>query len=461
MPRRNSGTSLNKRHLLFAACSVYACAPLPAQSSSERDRFDLSGVQRSRYETIDEQFGGGLSGEDHVLAVQTSLVFDYELDKVQLYGEIMDSRGLLNDERSSVGTFLVNTLEPIQAYVAWELPSLRDAGGSGTLRVGRLTLDIGKRRLISRNRFRNTVSMFAGVDWQWQGAAGQNARAIYLVPMRNLPTRQKELLDNDFELDRGQRDTALWGGYYQFPKGRNDDTVELYGYSYDSTDSSAAPSAYFSDLWSVGTRVFRLPARGRWHYEVEAVSQTGESGGSVAGTPRRDLDHRAHFLHFELGYQLDAAWAPNLSFQFDDASGDEDPFDSRNERFNTLFGDRRFELTTTGIYGPFNRSNLRAAGVRVAVAPTQRLQGMLHYRSFRLAAHRDAWVGIGARDATGAAGDSLGRQLEGSIAWTAIADRLTLEGGFERLWFDRFAEQTGVAVNGDPTYLYFAATTRF
>ena len=86
---------------------------------------------------------------------------------------------------------------------------------------------------------------------------------------------------------------------------------------------------------------------------------------------------------------------------------------------------------------------------------------MLHYRSFRLAAERDTWVGIGARDTTGRAGDSLGRQLEGSITWNAIADRLTLEAGLEQLWFGRFAEQTGVAVGGDPTFLYLVATTRF
>jgi hypothetical protein len=443
----------------MAALSLCAWCQLAAQPASGRDRFDFGVVQRSRYETIDEQFGGGLSGADHVLALQTSLTFDYKLDKVQLYGEVLDSRGYLNDEQSSVGTFLVNTLEPVQAYAAFTLPA--GAGAKSTLRVGRLTLDIGKRRLISRNRFRNTLSTFTGIDWQWQGADGQNARAIYLQPMRILPARLDEMLDNDFELDHGQRDTVVWGGFYQFPKGTRGDTVEVYGFDYDSTDVRADAASYFDDVWSVGSRVFRPAAKGKWNYEVEGVSQTGDAGGTVAGVPRRDLDHRAHLLHAELGYQLDTAWAPNLIFQLDEASGDEDPLDARSQRFNTLFGDRRFEFTTTGIYGPFNRSNLRAAGMRLTLTPTPRVQGMLHYRSFRLGAERDTWVGIGARDTTGRAGDSLGRQLEGQLIWTAIPDRLTLEGGFEHLEFGRFAEQTGVAANGDPTYVYFVATTRF
>jgi hypothetical protein len=455
-----SGTSLKIAHLLFAAASIGAATTLGAQPANERDRFEFTGVHRSRFETLDEQFGNGLSGADHVLALQTSLAFDLKLDKLELFGELLDSRGLLNDEQSSVGTFLVNAAEPVQAYVAWTQRDFLGAGSTSTLRAGKLTLDIGKRRLVSRNRYRNTVSTFAGLDWQWRGADGQNARAIYLLPLRILPTSAADLLDNEFELDRGQRDTTLWGGYYQFPRTTRGDTVEVYGFDYDSAGTAADPAS-FLDVWSLGARVFRTPAKGRWNYEVEAVAQTGDSGGTVAGAPRRDLDHRAHLLHVEFGYQFDVAWAPNLMFQFDEASGDDDPFDASNERFNTLVGDRRFELTTVGIYGPFNRSNLRGSGLRLTVTPSTRVQAMLHYRSFELASERDSWIGVGARDTTGSSGRSLGRQLEGQIIWTAIEDRLTLEAGFERLWFGRFADQTGVAVNGDPTFLYFVATTRF
>ena len=209
------------------------------------------------------------------------MTFDARLPKVQFFGELMDSRGVLNDEQSSVGTFLVNTFEPIQTYAAWTRPDVLQDGANSTLRVGRLTLDIGKRRLVSRNRYRNTVSTFTGVDWEWRGAGGQNARAIYLIPMLILPTSPDELLDDEFELDRGARDTTLWGGFYQFPKGSHGDTAEVYGFSYDSAGAAAAPVTFF-DIWSVGSRVFRAPAKGRWNYEVEVVAQIGESGGVVA-----------------------------------------------------------------------------------------------------------------------------------------------------------------------------------
>src|SRR5687768_916157 len=150
MPRSLCGALLTspRRIVDFAgwlAITAIASSAFAAAAQSDAGKFDFSGIQRSRYETIDEQFGNGLSGADHVLALQTSLLFDLELEKLQLVGELMDSRGELNDEQSSVGTFLVNTLEPIQAYAAWKVPDALQEGGTSTLRVGRLTLDIGKR----------------------------------------------------------------------------------------------------------------------------------------------------------------------------------------------------------------------------------------------------------------------------------------------------------------------------
>jgi hypothetical protein len=69
----------------------------------------------------------------------------------------MDSRTERNDSDSFVSTTVANALEPVQAYVAWH-------GAASTIRIGRLTLDLGKRRLLARSLYRNTFSTFAGVD---------------------------------------------------------------------------------------------------------------------------------------------------------------------------------------------------------------------------------------------------------------------------------------------------------
>jgi len=276
--------------------------------------------------------------------------------------------------------------------------------------------------------------------------------------MRHLPTDRASLLDNEFELDRAARDTAVRGVFYQLPKLGHDNFIETYLLDYDADTSDAASSANFI---SVGARGYRPARPGQWNYEVELIAQAGESGGQVGGAPRFDLSHVASFAHFEVGYTFDRAWSPNITLQYDRASGDDDPLDDRNDRFNTLFGDRRFDFGPTGIFGPFNRSNLETPGVRVTLAPNRRWQGMLSLRSMRLASSTDEWVGTGLRDPSGAAGRSLGTQLEASVGWAVIPDRLSLDVGFAALNLGRFARETLPTQPGDPRYWYAAVTTTF
>ena len=71
-------------------------------------------------------------------------------------------------------------------------------------------------------------------------------------------------------------------------------------------------------------------------------------------------------------------------------------------------------------------------------------------------------IGAGWRDTAGAAGDSIGRHLEGSFTWEAIPDRLSIETGFARLTAGRFAEQAaGTAFRGDPQYVYGGVMLEF
>jgi hypothetical protein len=422
------------------------------------NRFDFSGAHRARYESLDGQVVPGLDERDDVLALQTSLRFETRMDRLHFVGEILDSRAELNDAGSFINNTVVNALEPLQAYVAWTAPQTERPQVERTLRVGRMTLDLGKRRVMSRNRFRNTVNNFIGVDWQRRAGDEGSLYAFYFVPMRHLPTDAASLLVNEIELDRAARDTTVLGAFFLLPKLSKGDFVEVYALDYEAQSGNPENDG---DFFSVGARSFRLPQPGRWNYEVEAIVQAGESGANVGSVPRFDLRHRALFTHFEIGYHLRGPWKTNILLQYDRADGDEEPLDERNDRFNTLFGDRRFDFGPTGIFGPFQRSNLVTPGVRVTVAPTPRWQGMLGYRSVRLASSTDAWVGTGLRDPSGAAGRSLGVQLEASAGWAIIPGRLSLDMGFTALELGRFARETLGPAQRDPRYWYAALTTTF
>jgi hypothetical protein len=368
-------------------------------------------------------------------------------------GELMDARSLGNDEGSFASGALVNTLEPIQTYVAWQ----RDAS---TIRIGRVTQDLGKRRLIGRNRYRNSVNTFTGTDWAWTGDDGRAAHAFYWQPMRVLPSDFASLLDNRHKLDRGIRNAVVGGVFYHFPTFVNRHRLEAY--VVDATAEERADRAAAYDLVTIGARAYREPQAAEWSYELEAMLQRGDSGGALGGIARGDLDHRASFVHLELGYQFAARGAPHLILQYDRATGDEDPTDLDSQRFNTLYGPRRFDFGPTGIYGIANRSNIDSPGVRLTWSPAPRWQTMFAYRSLRLQEARDGWIGSGWRDPSGAAGSSIGRHLEGSFTFDAIPERLSFESGFGHLWAGRFAEQAaGAAFRGDPQYFYTAVTTSF
>ena len=222
---------------------------------------------------------------------------------------------------------------------------------------------------------------------------------------------------------------------------------------------SRATTSRRPTISTLGARAYRAPQASQWNYEVEAVLQDGESGGTVGGVARNDLDHQASFLHFEIGYQFDAPGMPNLMFQYDRATGDKDPTDEI-DRFNTLFGARRFDFGPTGIYGIAARSNIDSPGVRLTFRPGPKWQAMLSSRPAARGA-RDGWVGSGWRDTTGAAGDSIGTHLEGSFMWTAIPDRFELKPGSAIYGPAASPSRRPAPPSGDPQYFYAALTTTF
>jgi hypothetical protein len=387
----------------------------------------------------------------------------------------MDSRAELNDSGSFLSTSVVDTIEPIRAFVSWswgrgesESPGIGPGAGSAagptvtraertgsTLTAGRMTIDLGSRRLVARNRYRNTVNAFTGVDWAWHGVRGETVRALIVSPATRLPGSRAALLENAQQLDRSAHHTELSALFYERPVHALDDRLELYALRLDASETGDV-----RDLTTFGARLRRPASRGAWHYELEAAVQSGstEPGGGIGGTR---LDQSARFAHADFGFAFGSAWAPDLTVLYDYATGDEDPEDHRDGRFDTLYGARAFDYGPTGIYGPFARGNLETPGLRVTLSSGKKWRGMAEYRVLRLAEARDAWVGVGVQDASGASGRTLGRQIDARVSWDAIEDRLGIETGFAYFTKGRFVERAAPARSNASTYLYAALTASF
>jgi hypothetical protein len=167
-------------------------------------------------------------------------------------------------------------------------------------------------------------------------------------------------------------------------------------------------------------------------------------------------------LHLEAGYTFDNAWRTRLAFQFDYASGDKNLNDNENNRFDTLYGARRFDYGPTGTYGAFARSNLISPAYRITVNPDANWNVMFAHRFHWLASNTDSWTTGGLRDVTGNSGSYLGHQPEVRVGWDPLSGNFRLEVGLVHLFAGEFVETAPNANGqGDASYAYFQSIFTF
>ncbi len=418
--------------------------------------FALSITHRTRYESLQNTFRKATAGSDQVLAFRTLVLAEISYQNWRLGGEFMDSRLALDSPGTPVDTTQVNPAELLQAYLAWAGHNLFGLGLDLSLKAGRQTLDFGSRRLIARNDFRNTINAFTGIDLNLQGPAWQ-WRSFFVFPVTRLPSAPADLRRSQTQFDEENAATFFTGTFFglELPLSSRG---EIYAYYLHEEDTHHRPIATQNrKLWTPGWRLYRPPKANKVDFEFEMALQTGSSRVSFAS--RNSLDHLAYFGHAALGYTFHLPWQPRVLVQYDYASGDSNPRDGQNNRFDTLFGARRFEFGPTGIYGAFARANLNSPGFRVEVKPAQGVDGLFAYRAFWLAERRDAWTGANLQDLSGRSGNFLGHQLELRARWQIVPEFLTLEGGFAHLFKGKFARNApGAPADSDDSNYFYSQT---
>jgi hypothetical protein len=398
-------------------------------------------------------------GNDQALSFRTTLQAELRYRDVAAGVELADSRVYLADDDTPLSTAHVNPVDVLQAFVTAGLPNVLARGSSLRLKLGRQTMDIGTRRLVARNRYRNTINALTGLHAEWTGPAQSFVRAFVTVPVER---RVRSVEDNEGRSDIERWGTTFLGVAVGFRPWLHSIRGEFQVFGLHERDEED----YFSEnriLITPGFRLHRAPEIGHLDFELETVIQLGRSRSSDSPTNTTDLSHRAFFFFGSVGFTFGERWRPRLRLEHTYASGDADPSDDENGRFDTLYGARRFDYAPTGIYGPFARSNIKSPGMRFDITPHQDVTAFVGYRTVWLAQARDMWTTTEIQDAEGLSGKTLGHQVEGMIRWRGFWRSSILEGGFAYLRLGRFPK---IAPNGspllsDPVYLYTQLILQF
>lgn len=418
------------------------------------DWLRISGEARLRYETLHDQFraGAGLGDHEDLWLLRTSVLTEVVQDPLTVAVELLDSRAYGVDDTTPVDTTLVNAIDLLQTNAAVDLGKL----GSGTHRllVGRETINLGSRRLVARNQFRNTINAFTGVDWEWS-TKERTVRAFWTMPVRRRPADFASLEDNEPEFDDQDLDVQFFGLHAGLAVGERTN-FEAYLFVLDETGSGTR----HRELFTPGLRLVRAAKAGDFDHDLESAVQFGDSRAATSAVSP-DLDHRAWMAHASIGYTFDAPWRPNVRLAYDHASGDSDPNDGDNGRFDTLFGARRFDFGPTDLWGAFARSNIRSPELRLTLRPSEDTEVMVAWRDVHLAAERDTWTTAGVRDASGASGDHVGQQLEARLRYDLVPRSVRLEGGAAFLFAESFLDRAPNGSGRDASYGYFEVGWRF
>ena len=443
--------------LLFAAPALAKPGPL-AEALGAPEDLAISATVRARVEGIDGQFRPSPATADSLFSLRTTLAIEYDAGPVRFGGELWDARAYGEAPTSSITTSDVNTLELVQAYAKVELGDWKKGakGGHGLLTLGRQTMDIGSRRLVARNRFRQTTNGFTGANLEWTTHGGTRLQAFWTMPQIRRPDDAQGLRDNKIKFDLETTRVQFFGAHATLPHVLGG-TLETYGFRLAEQDGDNRLTRN-RRLWTLGARAFARQAAGKWDHDIEGAWQFGTARRSAAAADMADLDVSAWFLHAEEGYTFKAAWKPRFAVLFDAASGDSGRA-GHYRRFDTLFGARRFDFWPTALYGALQRTNIVSPGLRLEAEPDKRTDVMVSYRAMWLENPRDAFATTGVRDAKGASGRFAGHQGEVRLRHWLVPALLQADTGGAVLFKQGFLRDAPNApASGNSVYGYFDLT---
>ena len=347
-----------------------------ANASSDEIAFDVSGSFRVRYESLNNPIfpTSSTAREQSNQRLSTRFIVNSTVSYQNLAAtiEIHDSRVFLDENDPTLTANQVNTLEPTQFFITYKPERESGLYEVSAIKVGRMELDYGSRRLLAKTAYRNATNSYDGIvvearvaDWQVHG--------VYVLPVSRFPTDSESLDGNERAFDKSFSERKFFGVY----AASKDNNVKLQSYWLKEDDSEALATKN-RDLYTLSVD-YTQPFDNGLITNIEVVGQTGTSYQTASANDTVEKDVRAYMLFGYVGKQItDNTF---LRAEVDYISGDNDTSDDTISDFDTLYGVRRFDFGPTDVYQAMPRRNLKAVGLRSVSKPAKAHNIMLGYKA--------------------------------------------------------------------------------
>jgi len=298
-----------------------------------------------------------------------------EYDLIQAYGELYFKGALGEDPRKQQ--------RPIR------------------FRAGRMAYEALDRRFIGRNEWRNTTNTFEG----FRINLGQEVNNWEIDTWAYQPV--KRLLK---EFDQRMENVWFYGVIGHWREWSDIITIQPY-YMGLMQDGSKVPGQIDREIHSPALRGYGKIPNTSLDYDFNLIYQFGRNAGQR---------HEAHGYTLEAGYTFDHSWKPRLSTFYGYATGDRDPNDNVDNRFERFFGFAR--PWSADDYIVFE--NIKAPKIKLEFQPVKDLRIDGGYSWYWLASSTDRFNNLldgntsarknpgFNRDPTGRSGEFIGHNFD-------------------------------------------------
>lgn len=391
------------------------------------DWIDAGLNYRMRFEDRKNDFRRSTDRTDNVFLSRTQAYFGIKniLDPLRFAIELQDSRS--HNSKFPAGVGEVNKLDLFQGYAELYFKNPPLLNRPISLRAGRMAYEVLDRKLFSRDDWGNTGTNFQGFratigtqknDWQFDSFA--------LRPM----------VKKTDDPDSPSNNRWLYAAILNWRKWSDVVTLQPF---YFRLDQSGLTPADKRRINSPGLRFYGNVGRSNFDYDLTGIYQFGESNNQT---------HRAYAYSAELGYSFKRKWDPRASLVYAYASGDKNPNDNKDQRFEKFYGLNRPWSNSNTI----EWQNLKTIKSRIEFQPHKKVKMESSYSFYWLASNTDSWPRAHLRDPSGSNGNAIGQDFDLRIHYSATKHLKTTL-GYAHFIPGKFARNVGRGGSSDFIYL--------